>query len=92
MLYKNNQSNNKSTQGLKLRNNKQYAWDIYKVAEDSNEWLSRHFDKTYDEMMLILTEGKSREDFDVQICQYLYKSFMVINETNDEVYLLQVFQ
>ena len=75
-----------------MRNNKRYAWDIYKVTVDSNEWLSRHFDKTYDEMMLILTEGKSREDFDVQICQYLYKSFMVINETNDEVYLLQVFQ
>ena len=75
-----------------MRKNKLYAWDIYKVTEDDNEWLSRHFDKTYDEMMLILTEGKSREDFDVQICQYLYQSFIVINETNDEVYLLQIFQ
>ena len=75
-----------------MRNNKRFTWDIYKVTEGFNEWLSRHFDKTYDEMMLILTEGKSREDFDVQICQYLYQCFMVVNERTDEVYLLQIFQ
>lgn len=75
-----------------MRNNKRYAWDIYKVTEDSSDWLSRHFDRTYDEMILILTEGKSIEDFDVQICQYLYQCFMVINEKTDEVYLLQIFQ
>ena len=46
-----------------MRNNKRFTWDIYKVTEGFNEWLSRHFDKTYDEMMLILKEGKSREDF-----------------------------
>lgn len=75
-----------------MRNNKQYAWDIYKVAEDSNEWLSRHFDKTYDEMMLMITGGEPRENFDVQIFQEFYQCFMITNEKKEEVYLLQIFQ
>ena len=75
-----------------MRRNKRYSWDIYKVDDGYNEFLSRHFDRTYDEIMLILTEGKSLEDFDVEICQYLYQCFMVINEKADEVYLLQIFQ
>ena len=38
-----------------MRNNKGFTWDIYKVTGDSSDWLSRHFYKTYDEMMLIMT-------------------------------------
>jgi hypothetical protein len=75
-----------------MRNNKRYSWDIYKVTVEDNEWLSRHFDKTYDEMMLILTEDEPRENFEVKIYQYFYRYFMISNEKTEEVYLLQIFQ
>jgi|LSQX01.1.fsa_nt_gb hypothetical protein len=75
-----------------MRNNKRYTWDIYKVIQENNEWLSRHFDKTYDEMMLILTEDEPRENFEVQIYQYFHQCFMISNEKTEEVYLLQIFQ
>jgi hypothetical protein len=75
-----------------MRNNKRYAWDIYKVTDGYNEWLSRHFDKTYAEMMLMITEGEPRENFDVQIFQEFYQCFMITNEKKEEVYLLQIFQ
>jgi hypothetical protein len=75
-----------------MRNNKRYAWDIYKVTDGYNEWLSRHFDRTYDEMMLIIKEDEPIQNFEVKIYQNFYQCFIITNEKADEVYLLQIFQ
>lgn len=53
MPCKVNQSN---TGGLECEITNDLHGTYITVTEDFNEWLSRHFDRTYDEMMLVLTE------------------------------------
>jgi len=69
-----------------------FTWDLYEVTNDDETWMSRHFDKTYSEMLLIIADENRLEDLAINKDIYSYDLFWILNTKTEEYYMLQIFQ
>lgn len=75
-----------------MNKKKKFTWDLYEITRDDESWISRHFDKTYYEMLTIIADEIQIEDLEIMQDLCFNDLFWILNTKNDEYYKLQIFQ